>query len=81
MRHGSVAGGSNGHKDPIEEKLVRRFRLVAVSILLAMVVVYVFAQIFITNFHASEVIFGTMISAILLLLGVSGLNWLTGKSS
>lgn len=80
-----VAGGNEEpHKDRTEERLQRRFRLVAVGVLLAMlvleVVVDLFGRLLINpEFRISEVLFGTMLSAILLLLGVAGLERITGR--
>lgn len=64
-------------RDPTEERLLRRLRLIAISIILLMVVLIVvvdtLGRLFIDrDFHASELFLGTLIGALLLLLGVEG---------
>lgn len=64
-------------RDPTEERLLRRLRLIAITTILLMVVLLVvvdtLGRLFIDReFHASELFLGTLIGALLLLLGVEG---------
>ena len=61
------------------EVLERRLRYVAAGVMLVCVVVLVIASTI--GVHVSEVMFGTLVSAILLLLGVAALNRLSGIRS
>lgn len=69
--------------DPAEERLLRRLRFIAGVVILVMIVLLVvvdtFGRLFISpDFHASELFLGTLIGALLLLLGIEGLNRLPG---
>ncbi len=67
----------------MEERLLRRLRLIAIIVILAMIVLVVvgdtLGRLYIDpNFHASEVALGTLIGALLLLLGIETVNRLPG---
>lgn len=67
-----------------EEKLLGRLRLIAAGVILAMVVLIVtvdlFGRLFINpEYHSSELFLGTMIGALLLLLGIEGVSSRLGK--
>ena len=70
-------------RDPAEEKLLRRLRLIAGIVILVMIVLLVVADtlgrlLISPDFHASELILGTLIGALLLLLGIETVNRLPG---
>lgn len=69
-------------KDPATEGLERRLRVIAVGIMLLMVVLLVivdtFGRLLNPDFRVSELFFGTLVSAILMLLGIAGINRLPG---
>lgn len=65
-----------------EDRLLRRLRLIAGGVILLMIVLLVSAdtlgRLFISpDFHSSELILGTLIGALLLILGIEGLNKIT----
>lgn len=62
-------------RDPVEERLLRRLRLIAGFVILLMIVLLVTAdtlgRLYVSpDFHASELILGTLIGALLILLGI-----------
>lgn len=64
-------------RDPTEERLLRRLRLITIFVILLMVVLLVvvdtLGRLFVDrDFHASELFLGTLIGALLLLLGIEG---------
>lgn len=70
-------------RDPAEERLLRRLRLIAGLVIIAMIALSVTAdnlgRLFIDpNFHASELIIGTLIGAIIALAGIEGVARLPG---
>lgn len=72
--------------DPVEDRLLRKLRVIAGGVILTMVVLLVGAdtlgRLFISpDFHASELILGTLIGALMLLLGIEGLNRLPGTKN
>ncbi len=72
------------NRDPAEERLLRRLRLIAASVVLVMIVLLVtvdtLGRLFVDpNFHASELFLGTLIGALLLLLGIEGVSRLPSK--
>lgn len=69
--------------DAAEERLLRRLRLIAGVVILLMIVLLVTADtlgrlLVSPDFHASELILGTLIGALLLLLGIETVNRLPG---
>jgi hypothetical protein len=83
MAGGDVQDNAPRH-DPGEERLLRRLRLIAVSVILTMIVMLVvvdsLGRLFIDpRFHASELIFGTLVGAVIPLLGVVGVTSLPGR--
>lgn len=69
-----------------EERLLRRLRLIAGGVILLMIVLLVSAdtlgRLFISpDFHASELILGSLLGALLLVLGIEGLNKITRSGS
>ena len=67
--------------DPIEERLRRRLRFIAGITFLALIVVLALADTFgrTSELHASEFIFGSLVGAFLLVIGVeAGARWLNG---
>lgn len=80
-----MAGGDQGRlpPDPAEERLLRRLRLISGFVILAMIVLLATADTFgrlliSPDFHASELILGTLVGALLLLLGIETVNRLPG---
>ncbi len=76
-------GQGSPQRDPAEERLLRRLRLIAGSVILLMIVLLVvvdtLGRLFIDpTFRASELFLGTLIGALLLLLGVEGISRLPG---
>jgi hypothetical protein len=72
-----------GQRDLVEERLLRRLRVISGAVILVMigllVVVDTLGRLLINpDFHASELFLGTLIGALLLLLGVEGINRLPG---
>jgi len=70
-------------RDPVEEKLLRRLRLIAGVVIIVMIVLLVTVDtlgrlLIDRNFHASEVIFGTLIGALILVLGIEGISRIPG---
>lgn len=70
---------TNGSRDPVEERLLRRLRVVAGVVILVMIVVLLlvdtFGRLLVNpNFHIDELALGTLIGALLLLLGIEGIN-------
>lgn len=70
-------------RDPAEERLLRRLRLIAGGVILIMIALLVMVdtlgRLFVDpNFHASELILGTLIGALLLLLGIEGVSRIPG---
>jgi hypothetical protein len=66
-------------RDPVEERLLRRLRIVAGVVILLMIVVLVLVdslgRLFVNpDFHIDELALGTLIGALLLLLGIEGIN-------
>jgi hypothetical protein len=71
------------HRDPVEERLLRRLRVISGAVILVMIGLLVLADtlgrlLINPDFHASELFLGTLIGALLLLLGVEGINRLPG---
>lgn len=71
------------HRDPAEERLLRRLRLIAGGVILTMIVLIVVVDtlgrlLVDPSFHASELFLGTLIGALLLLLGIEGVSRLPG---
>jgi uncharacterized sodium:solute symporter family permease YidK len=81
-------GGGNGEgtkPDLVEERLRRRLRIVAAAVILVMVIliplVDTFGRLFLDpTFRASELLYGTLMGALLLLLGLEGISLLPGLS-
>lgn len=70
--------------DPAEERLLRRLRLIAIGVILTMIVLLVtvdtLGRLFIDpQFHASELFLGTLVGAMIPLLGVVGVTSLPGR--
>jgi hypothetical protein len=70
-------------RDPTEERLLRRLRFVSGFVILAMIVLLIvvdtLGRLFVDpNFHIDELALGTLIGALLLLLGIEGINRLPG---
>lgn len=70
-------------RDAAEERLLRRLRLIAGSVILTMIVLIVTVDtlgrlLVDPTFHASELFLGTLIGALLLLLGIEGVARLPG---
>jgi hypothetical protein len=70
-------------RDPAEERLLRRLRLIAGGVILTMIALLVMVdtlgRLFVDpSFHASELILGTLIGALLLLLGIEGVSRIPG---
>lgn len=62
-------------RDPVEERLLRRVRIICVIVILTMIVflltVDTFGRLFIDpNFHTNEVFVGTLVGALFPLVGV-----------
>ncbi len=79
-----MAGDETPRHDPAEEKLLRRLRLIAVGVILVMIVLLVtvdtLGRLFIdSQFHASELFLGTLVGAMIPLLGVVGITSLPGR--
>ena len=79
-----MAGDETPRHDPAEERLLRRLRLIAISVILAMIVLLVtvdtLGRLFIDpQFHASELFLGTLVGAMIPLLGVIGVTSLPGR--
>lgn len=75
--------GDEPRSDPTEDRLLRRLRVIAGVVILTMIALLVVAdnlgRLFIDpNFRASELILGTLIGALLLLLGIEAVNRLPG---
>lgn len=69
--------------DVVEEKLLRRLRLISGIVIIVLIVLLVSAdtlgRLFINpDFHASEVIVGTLVGTLIVVLGIEGLNRLPG---
>ena len=64
--------------DPTEDRLLQRLRRITVGVMVLMVVLLVvsdtFGRLVDPAFHASELYFGTLVGAILVLLGVEGIS-------
>lgn len=78
-----MAGNEGPQSDPAEEKLLRRLRLIAGSVIIVLIILLVVADtlgrlLVSREFHASELILGTLIAALMVLLGIEGLNRLPG---
>jgi hypothetical protein len=60
--------------DPLEERLRRRLRIIAGGVFLALIVVLALVDTFgrPAGLQVSEVIFGSLLGALLLILGVEG---------
>lgn len=76
----------NRAPDPTEDRLLRRLRVIAGIVILVMIVLLVTADtlgrlLVSPDFHASELILGTLIGALLLLLGIEAVNRLPGSRS
>jgi uncharacterized BrkB/YihY/UPF0761 family membrane protein len=72
-------------RDPVEERLLRRLRLIAVVVILAMIVLLIvgdtLGRLYIDpSFHSSEVALGTMVGALIVLLGLEGVARFPGRS-
>lgn len=70
--------------DPAEERLLHRLRLIASGVILTMIVLVVSVDtlgrlLLDPTFHASELFLGTLIGALMLLLGVEGVTRLPGR--
>lgn len=79
-----MAGDDTPRHDPAEEKLLRRLRLIAIGVILTMIVLLVtvdtLGRLFVDpQFHASELFLGTLVGAMIPLLGVIGVTSLPGK--
>jgi len=73
--------GDDRPPDPLEERLRRRLRFVASVTFLSLIVVLALADTFgrANDLHASEFVFGSLVGAFLLVLGVeAGARWLGG---
>lgn len=69
----------NGSRDPVEERLLRRLRVVSGGVILAVIVlltlVDTFGRLYVDpNFHIDELALGTLVGALLLLLGIEGIS-------
>lgn len=69
--------------DPAEERLLRRLRLIAGYVIVAMIVLLVTVDtlgrlLIDRDFHSSELFLGTLIGALLLLAGIETVNRLPG---
>lgn len=69
-----------------EERLLRRLRLIAGAVIIVMIILLVSAdtlgRLFIDpNFHSSELILGTLVGALMLVLGIEAVNRLPGGGS
>lgn len=78
-----MASDEKDGKDPVEERLLRRLRVISGAVILVMigllVVVDTLGRLLINpDFHASELFLGTLIGALLLLLGIEGVSRLPG---
>lgn len=72
--------------DPAEERLLRRLRIITGVVILTMIVLLVIADtlgrlLVSPDFHASELILGTLVGALMLLLGIEGLTRLPGTKN
>lgn len=79
-----MAGDESPRHDPAEERLLRRLRLIAIGVILSMIVLLVtvdtLGRLFVDpQFHASELFLGTLVGAMIPLLGVIGVTSLPGK--
>lgn len=66
-------------KDPAEERVLKRLRILAGGVILSMiallVVVDTLGRLYVDpEFHASELFLGTLIGALVLILGIEGLR-------
>jgi len=73
----------NRPADPTEEKLLRRLRLIAGIVVLAMIVLQVLVDnlgklLIDPNFHASELILGTLVGTLIILLGIETVSRFPG---
>ena len=78
-----MTGDERPTRDPAEERLLRRLRLIAGAVILTMIVLLVTVDtlgrlLLDPTFHASELFLGTLIGALLLLLGIEGVSRLPG---
>lgn len=78
-----MAGDDFPNRDAVEERLLRRLRLIAGGVILTMIVLIVVVDtlgrlLIDPSFHASELFLGTLIGALLLLLGIEGVSRLPG---
>ena len=68
--------------DVTEERLLSRLRRISVGVILLMVVLLVvvdtIGRLLVPGFHASELFFGTLVGALLMLLGIEGITKLPG---
>lgn len=71
---GSDEGPGATVPDPLEERLRRRLRLIAGAVILLLIVVLALVDAFgaPAGLRVSEVIFGSLLGALLLILGVEG---------
>lgn len=67
--------------DPVEERLRRRLRVIAAIVFLILVAVLALADTFgrSADLHVSEFVFGSLLGALLLVLGVEGAARLLGR--
>lgn len=77
-------GGTDGKltpppvRDPGEARLLFRVRVIATVVILVLVAILVLAPVLIRDFRASEIVFASLLGALLLLLGVEGIKLFGG---
>jgi ABC-type Fe3+-siderophore transport system permease subunit len=79
-----MAGDESRQPDPTEARLLRRLRFIAGVVILVMIVLLVTADtlgrlLLSPEFHASELILGTLIGALLVVLGIEGVTRFPGS--
>jgi ABC-type Fe3+-siderophore transport system permease subunit len=79
-----MAGDESRPPDPTEARLLRRLRFIAGVVILVMIVLLVTADtlgrlLLSPDFHASELILGTLIGALLVVLGIEGVTRFPGS--
>lgn len=73
------------HRDPSEERLLKRLRLICIGVVLGLIVLQVVADtlgrlFFNAEFHSSELILGSLIGALLALFGIETLTRFPGRN-